>query len=160
MPDSPPPGRVVAIHVAREAGAPMEPRETAVAVEGRGLEGDRYHAGTGHWSPIRRNGDGLTIVDGDVLDRVSRAQHLDLEPGDTRRNLTSRGIDLDAAIGRRLAIGAVEVRVVRRCEPCSYLDGLLDREVLVHLVHLAGVRVDILVSGTIRVGDEIRVLDP
>jgi MOSC domain-containing protein YiiM len=159
MLDSDSAGRLVAIHVAHHAGAPMESREAAVAVEGRGLEGDRYHTATGHWSPIRRSGDGLTIVDGDVIDRVSRAHELGLGPGDTRRNLTSRGIDLDAAIGRRLAIGPVEVRVVRRCEPCSYLDGLLGRDVLPHLVHLAGVRVDVLRGGTLRVGDVISVLD-
>ncbi len=159
MLDTPGVGRLVAIHVASEAGAPMEPREAAMAVAGRGLEGDRYHAGTGHWSPIRRSGDGLTIVDGDVIERVSRVNALGLAPGDTRRNLTSRGIDLDAAIGRRLAIGSVELRVVRRCEPCSYLDGLLGRDVLPHLVHLAGVRVDIVRGGELRVGDAIVVLD-
>jgi MOSC domain-containing protein YiiM len=159
MLDSPAAGRLVAIHVAREAGAPMESREAAVAVEGGGLEGDRYHAGTGHWSPIRRSGDGLTIVDGDVIDRVSRTHGLGLGPGETRRNLTSRGIDLDAAIGRRLAIGSVEIQVIRRCEPCSYLDGLLERDVLPHLVHLAGVRVVILRGGQLRVGDPIVVLD-
>ncbi len=43
-------GNVVSIHVAEEAGTPMESRQHVEAIAGRGLEGDRYFHGTGHWS--------------------------------------------------------------------------------------------------------------
>ncbi len=36
-------GVVVSIHLAREAGGPMIEIDPALAVAGRGLEGDRYH---------------------------------------------------------------------------------------------------------------------
>ena len=44
-------GRVEAIHVAPEAGAPMVPLARARAIAASGLEGDRYATGRGHWSP-------------------------------------------------------------------------------------------------------------
>lgn len=135
----------------------MRPTERVEARVGGGLAGDRYDTGLGHWSPIRRSGQGLTLIEGEVLDRLAAVDGLVLAPGDTRRNVTTRGIDLDAAIGRRLRIGSVVVRVVRRCEPCAYLDGLLGRPVLDHLVHRGGVRVEIETGGTVAIGDSIVV---
>ncbi len=152
-------GRVEAIHVAPEAGAPMEPRDRVRTHAGRGLDGDRYTTGTGHWSAIRRSGDGLTIVAAEAIDAVNAEHGLGLAPGDTRRNVTVRGVDLDALIGREFAIGAVRVRGVRRCEPCQYLEGLLDKPVLVPLVHRGGLRVEILTDGEIAVGDPIEPID-
>lgn len=47
---------------------------------------------------------------------------------------------------------------VRRCEPCSCLEGLVGQDVLYPLVHRGGIRVEILEGGWIAVGDEIRIL--
>jgi len=148
-------GRVEAVHVAPAAGEPMQAVERVRAVSGSGLEGDRYATGTGHWSAIRRSGDGLTLIEGEVIDAVAREQSLALRPGDTRRNVTTRGIRLDELIGREFRIGALRVRGVRRCEPCSYLEGLLGQPVLAPLVHRGGIRVEILEDGEIAVGDPI-----
>ena len=50
-------GTVVSIHIARAAGEPMIEIDPALAVAGRGLEGDRYYEGKGFYSdhpgPIR-----------------------------------------------------------------------------------------------------------
>ena len=43
-------GNVVSIHIAPEAGAPMVSVQDVRAVPGRGLEGDRYCSGRGHYS--------------------------------------------------------------------------------------------------------------
>lgn len=151
-------GRVVAIHISPAAGAPMEARDRIRARAGGGLAGDRYELGTGHWSAIRRSGDGLTLIAAEALEALEREVAPGLSPGDTRRNVTTRGVDLEALIGSAFRIGAVTARAVRRCEPCSYLDGLLDKELLYHLVHRAGIRAEILEGGEIAVGDELTLL--
>ena len=148
-------GRVEAIWIAEVAGAPMRSLDRVEAVAGVGLAGDRYATGGGHWSPIRRSGDVLTIVEGEVVDAVV-ARH-GIGRGDTRRNIVTRGVRLDDLIGCQIRVGAVRCRVLRRCEPCSYLDGLLGASVLADLVHRGGVRVEILVGGRITVGDAIEV---
>lgn len=153
-------GRIEAIHVASTAGAPMVARQRAHLLAGRGIEGDRYAEGTGHWSPIRRRGDGLTLVAAETLAEVNATYGLGLTDADTRRNVTVRGLDLDATLGRELLIGGVRVRVARRCEPCQYLEGLLGRDVLIPLVHKAGVRVEILEDGEIAVGDAVHLATP
>jgi hypothetical protein len=43
-------GLVQGIFFALEGGAEMQSVQAATALEGCGLEGDRYCAGTGHWS--------------------------------------------------------------------------------------------------------------
>ena len=47
-------GFVQGIFFAPEGGAEMQSVQAATALEGRGLEGDRYCAGTGHWSRFGR----------------------------------------------------------------------------------------------------------
>lgn len=150
-------GRIEAIHVAPTAGAPMEARDRVRLLAGRGIQGDRYAAGTGHWSPIRRRGDSLTLIAAETLAEVNATYGLNLTDADTRRNVTVRGLDLDATCGRELLLGGVRVRVVRRCEPCQYLEGLLGRDVLIPLVHKAGVRVEVLEDGEIEVSDDVRL---
>jgi MOSC domain-containing protein YiiM len=151
-------GRLESIHLAPEAGAPMRAVERARAIAGQGLEGDRYALGLGHWSPIRRAGYGLTLVEREVIAELNATYLFGLGPGATRRNLTTSGIRLDALIGRRFRVGDVVCQAVRRCEPCSYLEGLLGQEVLYPLVHKGGIRVEILESGAIAVGDLIEAL--
>ena len=146
-------GHVEAIWIAERAGAPMRTLDQVKAVAGVGLAGDRYATGAGHWSPIRRSGDVLTIVEGEVVDAVV-ARH-GIGRGDTRRNIVTRGVRLDELIGREIRVGEVRCRVIRRCEPCSYLDGLLGTSVLVDLVHRGGVRVDLLTGGRIAAGDMV-----
>lgn len=140
-------GRVEALVLAPAAGAPVTPVREAVAVPGRGLEGDRYVEGTGTFAS-GRPGSALTLIDADVVDGF---------PGglDHRRNVVVRGTDLDALIGREFTLGAVRCRGRRRCEPCAHLNRLNGGGVLRPLVHRGGLRADILEGGTIRVGDAL-----
>lgn len=148
-------GVVEAIHVATAAGEPMRSLDRARAVAGSGLEGDRYATGTGHWSPMRRSGDALTLVDAAAVDGLAARG---LGRNATRRNVITRGIDLGGLLGRTFRIGEVTCRGIRRCEPCSYLDGLLGTSVLHELVHRGGIRVAVLSDGWIGVGDRVELL--
>jgi MOSC domain-containing protein YiiM len=149
-------GVVEAIYVAPAAGEPMRSLDRARALPGVGLEGDRYARRTGHWSPMRRSGDGLTLIEAEVVDMLAARG----VPRDgTRRNVVTREIDLDALLGRTFLIGGVTCRSIRRCEPCSYLDGLLGTSVLNDLVHRGGIRVEVLSDGWIGVGDRVELLD-
>lgn len=105
---------------------------------------------------MHRSGDSLTLIEGEVVDQLSAAHGV--RPGDTRRNVTTRGIRLEELVGRLFRLGEVECRAVRLCEPCSYLDGLLGSSVLLELVHRGGIRVEILSDGTIAVGDAVEVV--
>jgi len=140
-------GRVEALVVAPAAEAPAVLVNEAVAIPGRGVNGDRYAAGSGTFTS-GRPGSALTLVDADVLDTLGRDV-------DHRRNVVVRGTDLNALVGRDFMLGEVRCRGRRLCEPCAHLDRLNGGGVLRPLVHRGGLRADIVGEGTIRVGDEL-----
>lgn len=146
-------GAVEAILVAPEAERELRRVESVSAVAGRGLEGDRYHDGRGTFSTPGGRGYELTLVEADVLDELG----LPWEEG--RRNVVTSGISLNGLVGRRFTIGGVVCVGRRLAEPCSQLEKLARPGILRPLVHRAGLRADILESGTIAVGDRIQPID-
>ena len=151
-------GRVEAIRIAASTGAPLETVWRVAAHAGGGLDGDRYHLGTGDGSAKGGEGRGLTLVSADSIEKANKENPgLDMTPALTRRNVTVRGVDLDGLIGREFRIGRVRCRGVRLAEPCKYLEGLVGRPILAALAHRAGLRADILEDGEIAVGDEINL---
>ena len=78
-----------------------------------------------------------------------------LAAGEHRRNVVTRGIDLNALVGHEFAIGELRCRGMRLCEPCTVVDGYASRPVLRQLVQRGGLRADILEDGVIRVGDRV-----
>jgi hypothetical protein len=150
-------GTVEGLAVAAEAEAPMRLLDCARAVAGRGLDGDRYAAGAGTFSPRAdtRPGYDLTLIAAEVLDELAAAgSHLDF--AGSRRNVLTRGVDLAALIGRRFRIGDVLCEGRRQCEPCAHLERLSGPDVLRPLIHKGGLRVDVLGDGESRVGAAIR----
>jgi hypothetical protein len=93
-----------------DAESPLAPVERAEAVAGRGLEGDRYHDGRGTFSGPG-HGYQLTILEAEVLDSI------DLPWEQARRNNVTRGIALNALVGRRFTVGRVECVGRRLAEP-------------------------------------------
>jgi hypothetical protein len=146
-------GRVELIAIAPDATAPMEIVDAVAAVAGRGLEGDRHFDGRGTFSNYSSNGHELTLIEGEVTDK------LPLAPEDMRRNIVTRGIDLNALVGRRFRVGEVECIARRLCEPCAHLQRITEPGILRATVHIAGLRADILAGGTIGVGDEVAAVD-
>ena len=61
-----------------------------------------------------------------------------------RRNVVTRGIDLNALVGRRFRVGEVECVGQRLCEPCAHLQRLTEPGMLRALVHRGGLRADML----------------
>jgi hypothetical protein len=141
-------GTVEALAVAPAAEAPVRLVDVATARAGRGLEGDRYAAGAGTFSPrgAARPGYELTLVAAEVLDELG----IDLAA--SRRNVATRGIDVNALVGRRFRIGDVLCAGLRLCEPCVHLDRVSGRPLLRPLIHRGGLRADVLTDGEIRVG--------
>ena len=146
------PGRLEWIHVTDSAAAPMRALERATLRAGIGIDGDRYAVDAGHWSGHPAGDRELTLVAGEVIDELG------LAPGASRRNLTTRGVDLDGLIGREFIVGSVRCRGERRCDPCTYLEGLIGRPILRDLVHRGGIRASILTNGDVVVGDPIEAL--
>ena len=79
-----------------------------------------------------------------------------LDPGNSRRNIVTKGVALNHLVGREFRVGEVTLRGIRLCEPCGHLEELTQKGVMQALVHRGGLRAQILIDGTIRVGDTIQ----
>ena len=150
-------GSVVGIFTAPAAGAAMAALDRVEVVAGRGLVGDRYFDGRGYYSQVPPlTGRRLTLIAEEALDALAAETGIDLAPHECRRNLITRGIDLDALIGKRFRIGAIECYGERPCPPCGYLEGLTGKKgVNKGLTDRGGIRAEILLDGAIMLGDEI-----
>jgi len=148
-------GVVEAIHIATAAGAPVRAVDGVRAIDGVGLEADRYADGRGHYQDDRVSRD-LTLIEAEALEALAREHGIELAVGETRRNLTTRGISLNDLVGRRFWVGDVLCQGTRLCEPCQYLADLTGKPLLRPLVHRGGLRADILRGGVIRQGNRVR----
>jgi MOSC domain-containing protein YiiM len=144
-------GRVEAIYVTSEHGELPAPVERVQAHAGRGLEGNRYYWADGD-AP---SGAALTLIAAEATEAVAAEGAVSVTPAETRRNVLTRGIDVNELVGRRFRIGNVECEGVELCEPCASLEALTEPGVIKAFVHRCGLNADILNDGEITVGDSI-----
>jgi MOSC domain-containing protein YiiM len=112
--------------------------------------------GRGFYSKTPRIGRQCTLIEIETLDAILRDYKITVLPGESRRNLTTRGVPLNHLVGREFYIGGVRLRGERLNVPCKYLDELLDRKVFNFLLNRSGLNCGILQGGTIRKGEKIR----
>ena len=150
-------GTVELLAVAPQAEAPVQLVRQARALAGRGLAGDRYADGAGTFSPrgAHRPGYDLTLIAAEVVEELT-ARRAGLDFASTRRNVLTRGIDVNALVGREFRIGDVRCRGLRLAEPCAHLERLHGPGLLRPLIHRGGLRADVLSDGEIREGSPIR----
>ena len=147
-------GYIEGIFITSAAGEPMQPRDSARALPGAGLEGDRYALGTGFYSdggPGRE----LTLIEAEDLETLLRGHGVTLGPHECRRNLVTRDVRLPALIGARFRVGEVLCQGIRSCPPCNHLEELTRPGPLRGLARSGGIRAHILSPGVIRLGDEV-----
>ncbi len=150
-------GTVEHVHVAGEAGAPPQRRESVAAVVGKGLQGDRYFENEGTFSggdedPKRD----LTLIEAEAIEQAEAEYDVSFAPGSHRRNITVRGIGLNRLLGERFRVGDAVVEGAELCEPCTYLERkLAEKGVQEALVHRGGLRCEIVEGGEIGVGDDV-----
>lgn len=150
-------GQVVSIHITSVAEGSMRGLPEVNAKAGVGLEGDRYATRTGSFSEKPKPGRQVTLIEAEAIEALERELGMVLQPGETRRNLVTRGVALNHLVGREFNVGGVRLRGYELCEPCSTLARVTGKpQILPGLVHRGGLRAEILEGGVIRVGDSVR----
>jgi MOSC domain-containing protein YiiM len=142
-------GRVEGIFITPTHGELPQPVERATAVAGQGLEGNRY------FSDDAEPGRALTLIAAEAVEAMEDEQGIAVEPRESRRNVVTRGVDVNALVGRRFRIGDVECEGVELCEPCRHLESMTKPGIIQGLVHRGGLNADIIAGGEISVGDAV-----
>jgi MOSC domain-containing protein YiiM len=125
--------------------------ERVRVIAGQGPVGDRNFAQDGAGP-----GEALTLIAVEALEALRLDTGIDLSHEASRRNLLTRGVDLNALVGHRFMVGEVLCEGVELCEPCNHLQALTQQGVLSGLVHRGGLRADVLDGGVIAPGDAVR----
>jgi len=153
-------GNVVAIYAAPTAEAPMQALAEAHLEAGRGIVGDRYYAGAGTFSSVAKPDHEVTLIESEEIDSFNRRTGLSLTYDRPRRNVVTRGVQLNELVGVRFQVGQAILEGMRLCEPCAHLARLLSPEVLPGLVKRGGLRARVIDGGTIKPSDTIGPTPP
>src|ERR687888_998764 len=144
------PGRVEGIFITPDRGSMPGPVESVRALAGRGLEGNRYF-----FEADAPPGRAITLIAAEAVEAMQREHGISLEARATRRNVVTRGVDVNALVGKRFRVGAIECEGVELCEPCTHLEGMTRPGIIKGMVHRAGLNADVLTDGEIAVGDPV-----
>jgi len=150
-------GVVKEIFVTGEGSAAMEGVVEVRTVEGCGIEGDRYCAGTGYWT---RYGDvcEVTLIEGEDLDYIENELGIGVKNGEHRRNIVTRGIKLKDLRRKKFRVGEAVLAYDRPRPPCRHVQELSEPGMTRALKGRGGICAKVIRAGTIRVRDAIETV--
>jgi MOSC domain-containing protein YiiM len=149
-------GTLEAIHLIAIRGGDPVAVASVRAVAGMGLEGDRYFGDPRGPRVVPAEQREVTLIEAEALEALARDHGLALAPGDSRRNLVTRGVPLNHLIGRAFAVGDAVLVGQSPCDPCTRLARHTSRPVMKALVNRGGLRARIVTGAILHVGDVIR----
>ena len=157
--------RIHSIYIASQAGEPMNERERARLIVGAGIEGDRYALGIGAFSdatPAKIRDVSLIALTGieDANQELKASGLSAYLASEVRRNIIIEGMssdDLNQLLGKEFSLGFIRLRATELCIPCERPAKLSEKlNFLSAFKNRGGIRAQILDSGDIRVGDQLK----
>ncbi len=138
---------VTHIHLATDHRAGLTEVKQVLAVEEKGLEGDRYLGTT-------RN---VTVVAEGELEAAARELGYPIPAGATRRNITVDADRLPRTTGSLIHMGEATLSVWRDCPPCNRMYETVGPGGREALAGRAGIAARVVKGGVIRVGDPVMI---
>ena len=137
-------GTITNLHIARVKGTLSDPVQSATAISGEGLEGDRSCSADN----VRQ----VLVMDGETLDKLG------VQPGQVKENITTNGLDLsEAKEGQVIFIGdSVTLEIVGPCIACEKMNAIRPG-LLGEIQGRRGTLTMVINGGPIGVGDSIRI---
>ena len=118
----------------------------------KGVVGDR------HFNDFNDPYCQLTLIEAENIDYYNIKYGLSIPYLNFRRNIVTKGIQLNELVGKKLKIGNVEVEGIDLCRPCKHLSEVLNLDnIIKEFLRKGGLRCQILSSSKIMVGDKINV---
>jgi hypothetical protein len=153
-------GKIVKLLISKDPKSAMLNVNQIVLEAGKGIFGDRYYNQEGTFSnkgEIEPDRD-VTLIEIEKIDALNKEHNLDITAEDLRRNIVVSNCDLNSLVDKEFQIGEVVLKGLRLCEPCKYLsDKLNEKKVLTEMVHKAGLRAQIIKSGSIDLNSQVEV---
>ena len=144
--------KVIEIAISENFGKIMKNVNSVESIAGRGLLDDR------HFKVGNEKKSQVTLIEIENINYYNQISKTNILPKDFRRNIITEGVELNKLVGSEFFIGEVKVKGHDLCRPCKYLQEFLNQKNLVkELLRKGGLRCEILNSGKISIGDEIKL---
>ena len=119
----------------------------------QGVVGDR------HFKEFNDPYNQLSLIESENIDYYNIKYGLKIPYVDFRRNIVTKGIQLNELVGKTFKIGEVKVEGIDLCRPCRHLTEVLDQKnILKEFLRRGGLRCRILSSSKIYIDDKIEIL--
>jgi MOSC domain-containing protein YiiM len=146
------------IFVSPTKGGLQVEQAAVTVVAGFGIEGDRYYG------CADEPGQSLSLIEAEEMEAFFREHGSEVDLSLSRRNLVTRGVRLNALVGKVFTVGEVRLRGIELCELCLGLGKILSTPaispagVVDRFLHRAGLRAEVISGGVIARGDEVHVV--
>ena len=125
----------------------------AILEKGKGIVNDRYYGN------FKEKKEQVTLINLEEINNFNKQINQKIDAKDFRRNIIVSSINLTELINKKIMINDVTLKIHEICQPCKYLQDKLKIPGLVKmLVNKSGVRAEILSSGSLSVGDVIKIM--
>ena len=139
------------ICITNKSSEEMQDVNTVEVIANKGIVNDRY---------FNENNDQalqITLIESENIDYYNQISETNIPYISFRRNIITKGIQLNDLVGKEFLIGDVKIKGHRLCAPCRYLQEMLKQKNLVKkLLNRGGLRCEILTDGIISVNDPIK----
>ena len=122
-------------------------------IANQGIVGDR------HFKKFNDPYNQISLIESEGIDNYNIKFGLNISYIDFRRNVVTKGIKLNALVGKKFKVGTVELEGLDLCRPCRHLSEILNQNnIIKEFIRKGGLRCQILSSSNINVGDKIKAL--
>ena len=120
----------------------------------QGVLGDR------HFKEFNDPYNQLSLIESENIDYYNVKFGLNIPYINFRRNIVTKGIQLNDLVGKKILVGNVELEGIDLCRPCRHLTEVLGQDnILKEFLRRGGLRCQVLTSSNIKIGDKIKILD-
>ena len=119
----------------------------------KGILGDR------HFSEHKDHKGQITLIEKENIDHYNNKYKTKIPYIDFRRNIVTEGIELNDLVQKEIKIGDIKILPFELCRPCSHLEQMVNsKDIIKEFLKKGGLRCEVLVSGKVKIGDEIKIL--
>ena len=144
---------VYKLGISTKNNQPISEVNSIDVIANQGVVGDR------HFSEFNDPYNQISLIESENIDYYNIKYGLNIPYIDFRRNIITRGIQLNNLVGKKILIGDVKLEVIDLCRPCRHLSETLGHEnIIKEFLRRGGLRCQILTSSIIKINDKISVL--
>ena len=143
---------VFKIGIAKSNDQSIEEVKQINLIAGKGILGDLHF---NEHNDARKQ---LTLIESENINYYNKNFNLNIPYLSFRRNIITKGIQLNDLVDKRLLIGKVELKGIDLCRPCKNLQEILRQDnIIKEFLRKGGLRCEIINNGIIKLGDFIKV---